>query len=91
MPHLPCTQTHPPPLFLVCKCGILPFLPYIYSSVFTLNLRRFCREQICANPFFRPVLYTGPRLVSVVCRLQSTLALRIAIMTKTMRNPWQKV
>ena len=69
----------------------LPFLPYIYSSVFTLNLRRICMEQICANPFFRPVLYTGLRLVSVVFRLQSTLALRIAIMTKTMRNPWQKV
>ena len=48
-------------------------------------------EQICANPFFRPVLYTGLRLVSVVFSLQSTLALRIAIMTKTMRNPWQKV
>ena len=47
-------------------------------------------EQICANPFFRPVLYTGLRLVSVVFRFQSTLALRIAIVTKTMRNPWQK-
>ena len=89
MPHLPCTQTHSPSSVFGMQMWHLPSLPCIYPSVFTLNLRHM--EQICANPFFRPVLYTGLRLVSVVFRLQSTLALRIAIMTKTMRNPWQKV
>ena len=32
----------------------LSSLPHIYSSVFTF-LRYICMEQICANPFFRPV------------------------------------
>ena len=31
-----------------------PSLPQIYSSVFT-NLGYICKEQICANPFLRPM------------------------------------
>ena len=34
--------------FFVCKWRI-------YSSVFT-DLRHICKEQICANPFFRPLV-----------------------------------
>ena len=33
----------------------LPSLQQIYSAVFTI-LQHTCREQICANPSFRPVL-----------------------------------
>ena len=32
-----------------------PSLPQIYSPVFT-NLRHVCKEQSCANPFFRPLI-----------------------------------
>ena len=45
MPHWP-SYLHP--IFLVGKCSI-------YSSVFT-DLRHICKEQICANPFFRPLV-----------------------------------
>ena len=33
---------------------VIPCLPYIDSSVF-IYLRHICKEQICANPLFRPV------------------------------------
>ena len=45
MPHWP-SNLHP--IFVVCKWSI-------YSSVFT-DLRHICKEQICANPFFRPLV-----------------------------------
>ena len=42
------------PCFLVCKCRIYHLCPIFTPLVFT-NLRRICKEQICANPFSRPV------------------------------------
>ena len=45
MPHLP-SYLHF--IFFVCKWSI-------YSSVFT-DLRHICKEQICANPFFPPLV-----------------------------------
>ena len=40
--------------FLVCKCKFTIFAIY-YFSVFT-HLGHICKEKICANPLFRPVL-----------------------------------
>ena len=51
MPHSP-SYLHP--LFFGMQMWHLPSLSYVYSSVFTY-LRHICKEQICANPFFRPV------------------------------------
>ena len=45
MPHWP-SYLHP--IFLVCKWSI-------YSSVVT-DLLHICKEQICAHPFFRPLV-----------------------------------
>ena len=45
MPHFP-SYLHF--IFFVCKWSI-------YSSVFT-DLRHICKEQICANPFFPPLV-----------------------------------
>ena len=51
MPHLP-SYLHP--LSFGMQMWHLPSLSYVYFSVFTY-LRHICKEQICANPFFRPV------------------------------------
>ena len=37
----------------------LPCLPHVYSSVFIYLRKYFCKEQICANPFFWPVFHPG--------------------------------
>ena len=40
---------------IITNCDSTPSLPQIYSSVYT-NLRHVCKEQSCANLFFRPVI-----------------------------------
>ena len=40
---------------IITNCDGTPSLPQIYSSVFT-NLRNVCKEQSCANLFFRSVI-----------------------------------
>ena len=44
------------PCFLVYRCGIYHFYHVLHSITY---LRHFCKEQICANPFFRPVQVIG--------------------------------
>ena len=51
--------------------GHLPSFHHIYSSVFLFtNLQHICKEQISANPFFRPVGFCissiGDRTIHII-------------------------
>ena len=52
----------------------LPSLPQISSLVFT-NLQHICMEQICANPFFCPVIHSqnGKTVCPLYYKCQSTV------------------
>ena len=62
MPHLP-SYLHP--CFLVCKCVIYHLCP-IFTPLVVTNLRHICKEQICSNPFFRPIFELRRGLLVVV-------------------------
>ena len=59
---------HLPPYLQSCEFGMqmwhLSSLFWICSSVFAF-LRHVCREQICANPFFLPVIHSTNQAISV--------------------------
>ena len=63
MPHLP-SDLHP----LVCKCGMYHLCSRFTPQFLQNTLRHICKDQICANPLFRPRLVWwggggGPGLV----------------------------
>ena len=51
MPHLP-SDLHP----LVCKCGMYHLCSRFTPQFLQNTLRHICKDQICANPLFRPRL-----------------------------------
>ena len=53
----------------------LPALPHIYSSVFAF-LRHICSKNICANPFFRPVIDPSSSQINERERERTLLAKR---------------
>ena len=49
-----CRHIYNAPVIFGMQVWPIPSFPQIYPSVVTILLH-VCREQICANPFFRPV------------------------------------
>ena len=47
---------------------------YIYSSVLHIYKRHFCKDQICANPFFCPVQVVGAQEVWVALKNMARVA-----------------